>query len=297
MSISVSSFYRVPKIRDKIHKDSQNLIKSDTLDVNSNNLSRLKNVEVRVEKLNFVGLSSFMVKIIFGKNCYVKLKKLKLNDVNLKVKKSLSNAKKDAKKVTFASEKFGDEGEANSDDVGKKKKSSIDSVTFAGDSEVNLIIDLDHIKQLASPFKSVNGDVVTYIQDSDCAVIKDIKRVSSSVVHRVSKIITYIRASKSVTNYGLGSRKEIENDDEDCPKKEIPSWALDENLSESMESQSFVRYEDIFSPCDTPNLREMFPNSKRKIFETPVSEKKAKKRKVEKQGKIFKSSKNLLSEF
>merc|ERR1712098_647072 len=95
-------------------------------------------------------------------------------------------------------------------------------------------------------------------QDSDCAVIKDIKRVSSSVVHRVSKIITYIRASKSVTNYGLGSRKEIENDDEDCPKKEIPSWALDENLSESMESQSFVRYEDIFSPCDTPNLREMF---------------------------------------
>jgi len=293
MSISVSSFYRVPKIRDKIHKDSQNLIKSDTLDVNSNNLSRLKNVEVRVEKLNFVGLSSFMVKIIFGKNCYVKLKKLKLNDVNLKVKKSLNNAKK----VTFASEKFGDEGEANSDDVGKKKKSSIDSVTFAGDSEVNLIIDLDHIKQLASPFKSVNGDVVTYIQDSDCAVIKDIKRVSSSVVHRVSKIITYIRASKSVTNYGLGSRKEIENDDEDCPKKEIPSWALDENLSESMESQSFVRYEDIFSPCDTPNLREMFPNSKRKIFETPVSEKKAKKRKVEKQGKIVKSSKNLLSEF
>jgi len=293
MSISVSSFYRVPKIRDKIHKDSQNLIQSDTVDVNSNDLSRLKNVEVRVEKLNFVGLSSFMVKIIFGKNCYVKLKKLKLNDVNLKVKKSLNNAKK----VTFASEKFGDEGEANSDDVGKKKKSSIDSVTFAGDSEVNLINDLDHIKQLASPFKSVNGDVVTYIQDSDCAVIKDIKRVSSSVVHRVSKIITYIRASKSVTNYGLGSRKEIENDDEDCPKKEIPSWALDENLSESMESQSFVRYEDIFSPCDTPNLREMFPNSKRKIFETPVSEKKAKKRKVEKQGKIFKSSKNLLSEF
>jgi len=293
MSISVSSFYRVPKIRDKIHKDSQNLIQSDTVDVNSNDLSRLKNVEVRVEKLNFVGLSSFMVKIIFGKNCYVKLKKLKLNDVNLKVKKPLNNAKK----VTFASEIFVDEADANSDDVGKKKKSSIDSVTFAGDSEVNLINDLDHIKQLASPFKSVNGDVVTYIQDSDCAVIKDIKRVSSSVVHRVSKIITYIRASKSVTNYGLGSRKEIENDDEDCPKKEIPSWALDENLSESMESQSFVRYEDIFSPCDTPNLREMFPNSKRKIFETPVSEKKAKKRKVEKQGKIFKSSKNLLSEF
>jgi len=293
MSISVSSFYRVPKIRDKTHKDSQNLIQSDTVDVNSNDLSRLKNVEVRVEKLNFVGLSSFMVKIIFGKNCYVKLKKLKLNDVNLKVKKFLNNAKK----VTFASETFGDEVEVNSDDVGKKKKSSIDSVTFAGDSEVNLIIDLDHIKQLASPFKSVNGDVVTYIQDSDCAVIKDIKRVSSSVVHRVSKIITYIRASKSVTNYGLGSRKEIENDDEDCPKKEIPSWALDENLSESMESQSFVRYEDIFSPCDTPNFREMFPNSKRKIFETPVSEKKAKKRKVEKQGKIVKSSKNLLSEF
>jgi len=293
MSISVSSFYRVPKIRDKIHKDSQNLIQSDTVDVNSNDLSRLKNVEVRVEKLNFVGLSSFMVKIIFGKNCYVKLKKLKLNDVNLKVKKSLNNAKK----VTFASDKFGDEVDVNSVDVGKKKKCSIDSMTFAGDSEVNLIIDLDHIKQLASPFKSVNGDVVTYIQDSDCAVIKDIKRVSSSVVHRVSKIITYIRASKSVTNYGLGSRKEIENDDEDCPKKEIPSWALDENLSESMESQSFVRYEDIFSPCDTPNLREMFPNSKRKIFETPVSEKKAKKRKVEKQGKIFKSSKNLLSEF
>jgi len=279
MPIAVTSFYRVPKIRDKIPKEFENVIGCDVVDFNSNdlNLKRLKNVEVRVEKLNFVGLSSFMVKILFGKQCRVKLRKFKLNDVNLKVIKSIDNY---------------------SEDEGNKKRiSGQHSVAFAGDSEVNLINDLNHIKQLSSPFKSVNGDVVSFIQDSDCAIIKDIKRVGSSVVERVNSIITYIKASHSVTNYGLGSRTEIENDDEDFPKKQIPSWALDENLRASMEAQAFVRHEDIFSSCDTPNLREMFPNSKRKIFETPVSEKKAKRRKIDKHDKTAKSSKNLLREF
>lgn len=287
MPIAVTSFYRVPKIRDKIPKEFENVIGCDVVDFNSNdlNLKRLKNVEVRVEKLNFVGLSSFMVKILFGKQCRVKLRKLKLNDANLKVIKSIYNAKK----VRF---------ENYSEDEGDKKRiSGQHSVAFAGDSEVNLINDLNHIKQLSSPFKSVNGDVVSFIQDSDCAIIKDIKRVGSSVVERVNSIITYIKASHSVTNYGLGSRTEIENDDEDFPKKQIPSWALDENLRASMEAQAFVRHEDIFSSCDTPNLREMFPNSKRKIFETPVSEKKAKRRKIDKHDKTAKSSKNLLREF
>jgi len=287
MPIAVTSFYRVPKIRDKIPKEFENVIGCDVVDFNSNdlNLKRLKNVEVRVEKLNFVGLSSFMVKILFGKQCRVKLRKLKLNDANLKVIKSIYNAKK----VRF---------ENYSEDEGNKKRiSGQHSVAFAGDSEVNLINDLNHIKQLSSPFKSVNGDVVSFIQDSDCAIIKDIKRVGSSVVERVNSIITYIKASHSVTNYGLGSRTEIENDDEDFPKKQIPSWALDENLRASMEAQAFVRHEDIFSSCDTPNLREMFPNSKRKIFETPVSEKKAKRRKIDKHDKTAKSSKNLLREF
>jgi len=279
MPIAVTSFYRVPKIRDKIPKEFENVIGCDVVDFNSNdlNLKRLKNVEVRVEKLNFVGLSSFMVKILFGKQCRVKLRKFKLNDVNLKVIKSIDNY---------------------SEDEGNKKRiSGQHSVAFAGDSEVNLINDLNHIKQLSSPFKSVNGDVVSFIQDSDCAIIKDIKRVGSSVVERVNSIITYIKASHSVTNYGLGSRTEMENDDEDFPKKQIPSWALDENLRASMEAQAFVRHEDIFSSCDTPNLREMFPNSKRKIFETPVSEKKAKRRKIDKHDKTAKSSKNLLREF
>jgi len=287
MPIAVTSFYRVPKIRDKIPKEFENVIGCDVVDFNSNdlNLKRLKNVEVRVEKLNFVGLSSFMVKILFGKQCRVKLRKLNLNDVNLKVIKSIDNAKK----VRF---------DNYSEDEGNKKRiSGQHSVAFAGDSEVNLINDLNHIKQLSSPFKSVNGDVVSFIQDSDCAIIKDIKRVGSSVVERVNSIITYIKASHSVTNYGLGSRTEIENDDEDFPKKQIPSWALDENLRASMEAQAFVRHEDIFSSCDTPNLREMFPNSKRKIFETPVSEKKAKRRKIDKHDKTAKSSKNLLREF
>jgi len=287
MPIAVTSFYRVPKIRDKIPKEFENVIGCDVVDFNSNdlNLKRLKNVEVRVEKLNFVGLSSFMVKILFGKQCRVKLRKLKLNDANLKVIKSIYNAKK----VRF---------ENYSEDEGDKKRiSGQHSVAFAGDSEVNLINDLNHIKQLSSPFKSVNGDVVSFIQDSDCAIIKDVKRVGSSVVERVNSIITYIKASHSVTNYGLGSRTEIENDDEDFPKKQIPSWALDENLRASMEAQAFVRHEDIFSSCDTPNLREMFPNSKRKIFETPVSEKKAKRRKIDKHDKTAKSSKNLLREF
>jgi len=287
MPIAVTSFYRVPKIRDKIPKEFENVIGCDVVDFNSNdlNLKRLKNVEVRVEKLNFVGLSSFMVKILFGKQCRVKLRKLKLNDANLKVIKSIYNAKK----VRF---------ENYSEDEGDKKRiSGQHSVAFAGDGEVNLINDLNHIKQLSSPFKSVNGDVVSFIQDSDCAIIKDIKRVGSSVVERVNSIITYIKASHSVTNYGLGSRTEIENDDEDFPKKQIPSWALDENLRASMEAQAFVRHEDIFSSCDTPNLREMFPNSKRKIFETPVSEKKAKRRKIDKHDKTAKSSKNLLREF
>lgn len=287
MPIAVTSFYRVPKIRDKIPKEFENVIGCDVVDFNSNdlNLKRLKNVEVRVEKLNFVGLSSFMVKILFGKQCRVKLRKFKLNDVNLKVIKSIDNAKK----VRF---------DNYSEDEGNKKRiSGQHSVAFAGDSEVNLINDLNHIKQLSSPFKSVNGDVVSFIQDSDCAIIKDIKRVGSSVVERVNSIITYIKASHSVTNYGLGSRTEIENDDEDFPKKQIPSWALDENLRASMEAQAFVRHEDIFSSCDTPNLREMFPNSKRKIFETPVSEKKAKRRKIDKHDKTAKSSKNLLREF
>jgi len=287
MPIAVTSFYRVPKIRDKIPKEFENVIGCDVVDFNSNdlNLKRLKNVEVRVEKLNFVGLSSFMVKILFGKQCRVKLRKFKLNDVNLKVIKSIDNAKK----VRF---------DNYSEDEGNKKRiSGQHSVAFAGDSEVNLINDLNHIKQLSSPFKSVNGDVVSFIQDSDCAIIKDIKRVGSSVVERVNSIITYIKASHSVTNYGLGSRTEMENDDEDFPKKQIPSWALDENLRASMEAQAFVRHEDIFSSCDTPNLREMFPNSKRKIFETPVSEKKAKRRKIDKHDKTAKSSKNLLREF
>ena len=147
MPIAVTSFYRVPKIRDKIRKEFENVIGCDVVDFNSNdlNLKRLKNVEVRVEKLNFVGLSSFMVKILFGKQCRVKLRKFKLNDVNLKVIKSIDNY---------------------SEDEGNKKRiSGQHSVAFAGDSEVNLINDLNHIKQLSSPFKSVNGDVVSFIQE------------------------------------------------------------------------------------------------------------------------------------
>ena len=155
MPIAVTSFYRVPKIRDKIPKEFENVIGCDVVDFNSNdlNLKRLKNVEVRVEKLNFVGLSSFMVKILFGKQCRVKLRKLNLNDVNLKVIKSIDNAKK----VRF---------DNYSEDEGNKKRiSGQHSVAFAGDSEVNLINDLNHIKQLSSPFKSVNGDVVSFIQE------------------------------------------------------------------------------------------------------------------------------------
>ena len=110
---------------------------------------------------------------------------------------------------------------------------------------------------------------ITFIRDSQG--LKSGKRP----IIRIDKSLRYLKPSKTVDDYGLGGRTEIDRDDVDNPIKQIPLWAQEKNYLQQMSSQSEVDPEEIFASCGVPDLEVIFSSSSRgrSLWDTPPSNK------------------------
>jgi len=75
-------------------------------------------------------------------------------------------------------------------------------------------------------------------------------------------------------NYGLGSQQSIQADDEDSPKKKVPRWAEEKMIIRALTGCVDVDPDQIFSPCEPPDLVKMFPsvvNKRMNIWNSPTS--------------------------
>ena len=147
-----------------------------------------------------------------------------------------------------------------------------------------------------------NGENVIFHEDSEIPFITDVRSYNKSQVTRLETSLTFLKPSQSEENYGLGCRSEMEKDDVDCPRKVIPFWAQNENLTELLLDQQFLDCDRIFGPCESPDLKSIFSGSKRIYFETPQPVEKTKKRRVkfeesDKENNPIKKSRNLLPAF
>ena len=59
-------------------------------------------------------------------------------------------------------------------------------------------------------------------------------------------------------DYGLGSRQEIEQDDEDEPMRKVPAWAAGHQVLVAMEQQDDHDPALLFAPCSPPRLSLIF---------------------------------------
>ena len=87
---------------------------------------------------------------------------------------------------------------------------------------------------------------------------------------KVSRLKTCPKSPYS--NYELGSQKAMEEDDEDSPKKKIPSWAEEKAVMRAVMVD--LDTDLIFAPCDTPDLGDMFPitaSRRRNIWDSPTN--------------------------
>ena len=147
-----------------------------------------------------------------------------------------------------------------------------------------------------------DGENVIFFEDSEIPFISDIFPARKSQVSRLDNCLTFLKPSQSEENYGLGSKSEMEKDDVDCPRKAIPFWAQNENLTELLHNQQDIDCDRIFDPCESPDLKTIFSGSKRIFLETPQPIEKTKKRKVnfedcDTENNPVKKSRNLLHAF
>jgi len=100
-----------------------------------------------------------------------------------------------------------------------------------------------------------------------------IDQVLPGKVSRIPHSLRYIKPSRSADNYGLGNKQDIEYDDSDCPRKDVPRWAQGDMLDQALGTQEQFDTDQIFSTCEPPNLDLMFPQAaaKRDIWRTPPS--------------------------
>jgi len=77
----------------------------------------------------------------------------------------------------------------------------------------------------------------------------------------ISCVQTLIYSKEAYVNYELGSQKSIEADNEDCPTKQIPFWAQEEQLFKSIivQDENDIDPSSIFATCESPNLEGIFP--------------------------------------
>jgi hypothetical protein len=90
------------------------------------------------------------------------------------------------------------------------------------------------------------------------------------VMGKVSRLKTCPKSPYS--SYELGSQKAMEEDNEDSPKKKIPSWAEEKAVMRAVMVD--VDTDLIFAPCDPPDLSDMFPitaSRRRNLWDSPTS--------------------------
>jgi len=113
---------------------------------------------------------------------------------------------------------------------------------------------------------------VSFIDDESLAKIVDkMPALLPSVVFPSIAPLSYLKPSLSEDDYGLGSYRDIIEDDADKPRKVIPNWALEDRVKIQMRKQAGTDTNKIFAPrvLNVSDLTRMFPNRPRAIWENP----------------------------
>jgi len=110
-------------------------------------------------------------------------------------------------------------------------------------------------KRINAAAVSHNNNIVSVLNDMKIQKIVDC--LAKGKVTRLPSCNNIIPMSTYV-NYELGSQKSIEEDDEDSPTKEVPTWAHRRSVIKALLSME-VDPDIIFEACDPPDLKDMFP--------------------------------------
>lgn len=113
---------------------------------------------------------------------------------------------------------------------------------------------------------------VSFLDDESLVKIIDkMPALLPSVVIPSMTPLSYLKPSQSEDDYGLGSYRDIIEDDADKPRKVIPNWALEDRVNMQMRKQAGTDTNKIFAPrvLNVSDLTRMFPNRPRAIWENP----------------------------
>eukprot|EP00092_Neocalanus_flemingeri_P032199 GFUD01034997.1.p1 GENE.GFUD01034997.1~~GFUD01034997.1.p1 ORF type:complete len:273 (-),score=77.88 GFUD01034997.1:212-1030(-) len=115
------------------------------------------------------------------------------------------------------------------------------------------------------------GLSVDFVSDDCVADIQDC--LGRGEVTRLSRCVQWKWPFNSSENYGLGSQKSMEADNEDSPRKKVPVWARERQIRRAITAQVDVDTDLVFAPCDPPDLSLMFPTSaskRRDLWNSPT---------------------------
>jgi len=109
----------------------------------------------------------------------------------------------------------------------------------------------------------------------DESLVKIVDKMPALLLTVVDNIrmspLSYLKPSLSEDDYGLGSYRDIMEDDADRPRKVIPNWALEDRVNMQMRKQAGTDTNMIFAPrvLNVSDLSSMFPSRPRAIWENP----------------------------
>lgn len=255
---------------------------------------RLTNVRVELRKISLDQLGpGGSVKLT--KEPFVRLRKVQVPSrllTELKKKYSLGETYRTKLKVKVVDDDEIDQ--IKETQAEQRKKTEKLKVRVVQDCQIVVIEEISRYdcvsQQKTQEFKQIISGVqvkcsekisVSTVSDADSRSIRDIGQQQSLTkpVRRLERALRYLKPSKTVDNYGLGGKAEIDRDDVERPIKQIPLWAEERNYLEQMSSQAEVDTAMIFAVCDPPDMKEIFPNSSNigTIWETPPQTNKSKK--------------------
>ena len=114
---------------------------------------------------------------------------------------------------------------------------------------------------------------VSFTDDESLVMIVDkMPAVVSTVVDNIGITpLKYLKPSLSEDDYGLGSYRDIMEDDADRPRKVIPNWAQEDSVNMQMRKQAGTDTSRIFASrvLNVSDLSRMFPNRPQAIWENP----------------------------
>ena len=259
------------KCRSRSEKKKSSLTVPDNIDT-----ERLTKVRVELRKISLDQLGpGGSVKLT--KEPFVRLRKVHVPSrvlAELKKKYSLGETYRNKLKV-----KVVDDDEIDlikETQAGQRKKTEKLKVRVVPDCQTVVIEEIPRydcvsqqktqdVKQNISGVivKSSEKISVTTVSDADSRSIRDVGQHQSLTkpVRRLERALRYLKPSKTVDNYGLGGKAEIDRDDVERPLKQIPLWAEERNYLEQMSSQAEVDAALIFAVCEPPDMKKIFPNT------------------------------------